>query len=124
MIELKLDESNLVEGVSAMGVVSKPAIQVPFLAFKEKEKPKAINPIRLEDASPEVQEYFHAIIINAIQPKKRRHPLGEGEPDPQLFHSMDSIENRLKRKSEPRRFKSRLDLIRERNRSINQTSKL
>ena len=34
MVELILDEENIVEGVQAMGVVTKPAIMTNFVAFK------------------------------------------------------------------------------------------
>ena len=39
MVELILDEENLIEGVQAMGVVTKPAIMTNFVTFGEEGDP-------------------------------------------------------------------------------------
>lgn len=42
-IELLIDEENIVEGVSAMSVVTSPAIMTNFVAFKSEEKEESPN---------------------------------------------------------------------------------
>lgn len=47
-IELLIDEENIVEGVSAMSVVTAPAIMVDFVAFKALEKKKMFAEVAQE----------------------------------------------------------------------------
>ena len=50
MVELILDEENIVEGVQAMGVVTKPAIMTNFVAFKDESGHEFVVPKKTQFA--------------------------------------------------------------------------